>query len=53
MKQELDCVMDIGEQMLLCGAETHRVEDSVTRMCLALGAERIDVFFITTSMVAT
>lgn len=53
MKQELDCVMDIGEQMLLCGAETHRVEDSVTRMCLALGAERIDVFFITTSMIAT
>ena len=53
MKKELDCVMDIGEQMLLCGAETHRVEDSVTRMCMALGAERIDVFFITTSMVAT
>ena len=45
--------MDIGEQMLVSGAEVHRVEESVTRMGHALGAKRMDVFTITTSMVAT
>lgn len=53
MKEQLTCAMDIGEQMLLAGAEVHRVEDSIKRMCLALGAKRIDVFIITSSMVAT
>ena len=53
MKDLLTCVMDIGEQMLVCGAEVHRVEDSVQRMCLSMGASRIDIFIITTSMVAT
>ena len=45
--------MDIGEQMLICGAEVYRVEDSVKRMCTALGAKRVDVFFITTNMTVT
>lgn len=53
MKEALICAMDIGEQMLLCGAEIHRVEDSLERMCYALGAKRIDVFIITSSMVVT
>ncbi len=53
MKEALICAMDIGEQMLVCGAEIHRVEDSMERMCYALGAKRIDVFIITSSMVAT
>lgn len=53
MKKTLSCIMDIGEQMLLSGAEVHRVEESITRMGLALGAKRIDIFIITTSMVAT
>lgn len=53
MKELLTCVMDIGEQMLVCGAEVHRVEDSVNRMCLALGAKRVDIFIITSSMVVT
>ena len=53
MKELLTCAMDIGEQMLVCGAEVHRAEDSVKRMCLAMGAERIDIFIITSSMVAT
>ncbi len=53
MKEALICVMDIGEQMLVCGAEIHRVEDSMERMCYALGAKRIDVFIITSSMVVT
>jgi len=37
-------VVDIGEQMLVSGAEVHRVEESINRMCLALGALRTDVF---------
>ncbi len=53
MNKLLSCAMDIGEQMLISGAEVHRVEESIRRMCYALGAKRIDVFIITSSMVAT
>ncbi len=53
MNNNFDTVMDIGEQMLLCGAEIHRVEDSMERMCSSLGATDIDVFIITSSMVVT
>ena len=53
MRGLLDCAMDIGEQMLLSGAEVHRAEDSIKRMCTALGAERTDIFIIPSSMVAT
>lgn len=53
MKEALICAMDIGEQMLVCGAEVHRVEDTLERICYALGAKRIDVFIITSSMVVT
>ena len=53
MTELLGLAMDIGEQMLLCGAEVHRVEDSVDRMCHMLGAKRVDVFIITSSMVVT
>ena len=53
MQKLLDCAMDIGEQMLISGAEVHRAEDSIKRMCLALGAVRTDVFIIPSSMVAT
>lgn len=47
------CAMDIGEQMLVSGAEVHRVEESIGRMCHAFGAKRVDVFIITSSMVVT
>lgn len=53
MTQLLNCAMDIGEQLLICGAEVHRVEDSVKRICEALGFVRTDVFIITSSMVVT
>ena len=39
--------------MLISGAEVHRVEDSICRICSAFGAERTDVFIITSSMIAT
>lgn len=53
MKNSFGLVMDIGEQMLISGAEVHRVEESVARMSAALGADRADVFIITSSMILT
>lgn len=53
MQKYFDCIMDIGEQLLLSGAEVHRVEDSVERMCASVGFIRTDVFIITSSMVVT
>ena len=45
--------MDIGEQMLISGAEVNRVEDTMNRICASLGAVRVDCFIITSSMVIT
>lgn len=53
MKEQLNCVMNIGEQMLRSGAEVHRVEDTVTRICRAFGAVDVDVLVITSSMVVS
>ncbi len=53
MEKILNCVMDIGEQMLICGAEVHRVEDSVSRICSAFGLQRADVFIITSCIIVT
>lgn len=53
MESILNCAMDIGEKMLTCGGEVHRVEDSITRIAIALGASRADVFIITSQMSAT
>lgn len=53
MEEILSYAMDIGEQMLVSGAEVRRVEEGIKRMCCAFGAKRTDVFIITSSMVAT
>ena len=53
MLKLFNLAIDIGEQMLISGAEVHRVEESISRMCSALGAKRVDVFIITSSMVVT
>ena len=47
----LSHVLTIGEMMLRSGAEVSRVEDSIVRICKAYGAERADVFTITSSIV--
>ena len=46
-------VLDIGQYMLQSGGEVSRVEDSIRRLCIAFGAERADVFTITSSIVVT
>ena len=53
MQKLFSNAMDIGEQLLVCGAEVRRVEDTVRRMCSAFGAKRTDVFIIPSSMVVT
>lgn len=50
---ELGIAMEIGERLLICGAEVSRVEDTITRICRAYGARRVDVFTITSSIVVS
>ena len=47
----LACILDMGELLLVSGAEVRRVEDTLTRLCAAYGFERADVFTITSSIV--
>ncbi len=49
----LYCAMTIGEQILSSGGEAGRVEDTIRRICLAYGADRVDVFSITSSIITT
>ena len=42
----LDCLLEMGELLLDCGAEISRVEDTLSRMGKAYGAKRVDVFAI-------
>ena len=48
----LDLALDVGVAMLSCGAEVHRVEDTVSRICTAYGAKEIEVFAITSVVIA-
>lgn len=51
--QVLTCALDIGEEMLVAGAEVYRVEDSIRRICQAYGAVKVESFVLTSSIVAT
>ena len=44
--------LDIGEHMLRCGGEIHRIEDTMERICRAYGAEHVDIFVITSLVMA-
>ena len=52
-EQLLSCALDIGEQMLICGAEVGRVETAIRYICTAYGCRRTDVFTITSSIVVS
>ena len=52
-ERRLTLALDIGERMLRSGAEIGRVEDTLRRICLAFGADRVDVFTITSGIVVT
>jgi uncharacterized membrane protein YjjP (DUF1212 family) len=49
----LNYALDIGEQMLISGAEVSRVEDSISRICNAYHVKRVDVFTITSCIIVT
>lgn len=49
----LTCAISLGEQLLYCGAEVSRVEDSITRICNAYGVDNIDVFAIPSLVIVT
>ena len=49
----VSAALDLGEQLLICGGEVSRVEDTVRRLCQAYGADHIDVFTITSSIIVT
>lgn len=46
-------LLDIGESMLIAGAEISRVEDTIMRICRAYHASRAEVFTITTVIILT
>lgn len=52
-EQVLACAVDIGEQLLVNGAEVSRVEDTIRRICEAYGMRRIQVFSIASVILAT
>lgn len=52
-EQLLSCALDIGEQMLVSGAEVGRVESAIRYICSAYGCSRTDVFTITSSIVVS
>ena len=49
----LGAALDIATELLACGAEIQRTEDTVNRICKAYGAKRVDVFVITSLLIAT
>jgi len=46
-------ILDIGEIMLRSGAEVYRVEDTISRLAAAYGAEKTHVFSIPSNIIAT
>jgi uncharacterized membrane protein YjjP (DUF1212 family) len=49
----LQGILDVGEEMVVAGAEVHRVEDSIERMCAAYRFERVNVFIIVSNLQVT
>lgn len=49
----LQAIIDIGEEMIVTGAEVSRVEDSINRMCRSYGFTKVNVFIITSNMQVT
>ena len=44
-------LLDVGEKLLLCGAEVYRVEETLSMMIKAYGAEKQSVFVITSNII--
>lgn len=48
----LSKALDIGENILRCGGESHRIEDTIERICTAYGAVHTDVFALPSLVIA-
>ncbi len=48
----LSVSLDIGEAMMRNGAEVHRVEDTIGRLCKAYGAVKTEIFALPTVIIA-
>ena len=44
--------LDIGENILKCGGEPHRIEDTIGRICSAYGSVHTDVFALPSLIIA-
>lgn len=49
----LSVIMNLGKEMLMCGAEVNRVEDTISRLCNAYGLENSEIFSITSLILVT
>lgn len=49
----LQAIIDIGEEMVVAGAEVNRVEESIERMSRSYGFDRINVFVIVSNLQVT
>ncbi|MEG2144944.1 MAG: threonine/serine exporter family protein, partial [Oscillospiraceae bacterium] len=46
MEEYVSVALDIGEKMLISGAEISRVEDTIERICVAYGSVNTHVFTV-------
>jgi uncharacterized membrane protein YjjP (DUF1212 family) len=53
LNEILAIAMEVGDAILQCGGEVRRVEDAISRICLAYGCTDSDVFSLTSEIVAT
>lgn len=49
----LTVIMNLGKEMLMCGAEVNRVEDTIWRLCTAYGLGNAEIFSITSLILVT
>ena len=49
----LEFAVSLANKLQACGAETYRVEDTITRIVKAYGVERVDAFVIPNSIMAS
>ena len=52
-KEILSCAVEIGTKILEYGASVTYVEEAIKRICAAYGAQRSDVFVITSTIIVT
>lgn len=49
----LTVIMNLGKEMLMCGAEVNRVEDTISHLCRAYGLNNAEIFSITSLILVT